>query len=189
MKSRKRRAVQSKRAKRGTPPQKVPRGVSIIAQRVPPYPAKWHAVNDWAFESLDNLGFDVESKPSRNPRVEIVRGSNILDIMDDEEAYARGVPLQDLDLVPPGPSRAKGGIRRVNLRLFTWVLDRVGLIAYDPQWIIGGYGFSGHSASASLARYVRSYALAVSKGIESRRLVVTAIDIVWWTAQEGTDYV
>jgi hypothetical protein len=177
-----------KRGRRHNLRNPIPRDVSIISHRVPPYVIKWHAVNDWAIESLGDL--DISVAPSRDRRVEAIRGSRVRDLLDDEEAYSAGIPLESLDeQFPRGPSRAVGGTRRVMIRLFTWIPDRTGQIAYSPQWIIAGHGFSAHSASASIARYIRSYALAVSRGIESRRLIVTAMDVVWWTANEKTDYV
>ncbi len=75
------------------------------------------------------------------------------------------------------------------IRLYSWVVDKDNPIAHSPQWIIAGHGMSGLSASSALHRYVHSYAMAVSRGIESRRLIVTAMDFVFWTAAYETDYV
>lgn len=172
-----------KRAKTRQPPWS---GAPIITPRVPPYAVRWHRVDDWAIEALSS--WDIKRAPTRNPRIETIRGTNVRDLTDDEEAFERGIGLEEIE-VDRGPSRDVGGKRRVMMRLLTWIPDKVGGIAYAPQWIVAGHGMSAHAASAGLARYVRSYALAVSRGIESRRLVVTAIDIVWWTASESTDYV
>lgn len=161
-------------------------GASIINSRVPSYATHWHKVDDWAGDSFGAM--DVSRPPTKNPRIATLRGVLVNDILDDEEAYERAIGLESIQ-VPRGPSGAVGGRRRVMIRLFTWVPDKIGGIAYAPQWIVAGHGMSAHSAAASLARYIRSYTLAVSRGIESRRLIVTAMDIVWWTEPEATDYV
>lgn len=166
----------------------IPRDVSIVSPRVPPYAVRWHRVEDWAYTAFGVM--DISVAPTKNPRIEAIRGQIVADLLDDEEAYERAVPLENFDeQVPRGPSREAGGTRRVTIRLLTWIPDKIGGIAYAPQWIIAGHGMSAHAASASLARYIRSYALAVSRGIESRRLIVTAMDVVWWTANETADYV
>lgn len=162
------------------------RGLSLISPTVPKYAAKWHRVEDWALESLSL--YDVTRAPSRDARIEAIRGQLVNDLSDDEEAYERAVGLEDIE-IDRGPSGAVGGKRRVMIRVLTWIPDKIGGIAYAPQWIVAGHGMSAHAASAALARYIRSYALAVSRGIESRRLIVTAIDVVWWTANESADYV
>lgn len=158
------------------------------------YTARWHRVYAWAVDSLEPM--DISRPPTKyHNRIETVRGIAVDDLTDDEEAFDRGIPLEWIDIAP-GPAgqyrdkaRAGGGRRRVMIRLLSWVVDKDNPIAFSPQWIVAGHGMSALAASASLGRYIRSYALAVSKGIESRRLVVTAMDVVWWTAPENTDYV
>lgn len=160
------------------------------------YTSRWHRVRDWALEALEPA--DIRRIEARGPyanRIETYRGQMVRDLLDDEEAYDRGTPLEALEIMP-GPvgqyhdaKKLGGGRRRVMIRLFTWAVDRDNPIAYSPQWIVAGHGMSALAASSGLQRYVRSYALAVSKGIESRRLTVTAIDVGWWTANEGADYV
>lgn len=132
--------------------------------------------------------FPIADHP--NPRVAGWRGVTVNDVHDEEEAYERGTPLEVMSpLYGHAPNRQEGGYRRVSIRLLTWVIDERRRSAYDPQWITAGWGMTAKSASDSYDRYVESYANAVDKGIESRRLKVTAIEVVFWTASVHTDYV
>lgn len=136
-----------------------------------------------------NLG-DEDPFIPENPRVAGWRGSWVRDLDNEEEAFERGVPIHEgIDIVPPGPDRDTGGTRRVSIRLYTWTLDERHGAAYSPQWITTGWGMSGRSATLAHYRYLRDYALAVSRGIESRKLLATALEIVFWTAGPTTDYV
>jgi hypothetical protein len=160
-----------------------------IIDRPPPAAAKWHRVDDWAQEATANLGDVEEYVSGMNPRVSGWRGSWILDIDDNEEAFDKGVPLeQTIDVIPRGPGRKRGGYRRVSIRLFTWVIDTTHGDAYDPQWITTGWGMTAKAATHAHYRYLESYADAVARGIESRRLLATALEIVFWTASKTADY-
>lgn len=133
----------------------------------------------------------MDELPTRQPsndRITIRRAAMVYDLSDDEEAYNRGLGLESID-VPRGPTAEVGGRRRVIIRMLTWIPDDPGGIAYSPQWIVTGHGLTAHSASASHARYVRGYANAVARGIESRRLIVTAMELLWWTSSRDADYV
>jgi hypothetical protein len=161
----------------------------VILPHVPRYVLKWHTCNEWAREATENLG-DGDPFMSENPRVSGWRGTWVRDLENEEEAFERGVPIhKGIDVVPPGPTRDDGGTRRVSIRMHTWVLDARHGAAYDPQWITSGWGMSGRAATLAHYRYLYDYALAVSRGIESRKLLATALEIVFWTASHGTDYV
>lgn len=161
----------------------------VISPIVPAYVARWHAVDDWARAACENLGDEDVFVPT-NPRVSGWRGQWVRDIDDEEEAFERGVPIHEgIDIVPPGPKRDDGGTRRVSIRLYTWTLDERHGAAYSPQWVTTGWGMSGRAATYAHYRYLKDYATAVSRGIESRRLLATAVEIVFWTASAGTPYV
>lgn len=132
---------------------------------------------------------DREPIDSRNARIAGWRGVMVLDINNEEEAYERGTPVEMFGDVPIGPDRIDGGTRRVSIRLFTWVVDARRESAYAPSWITSGVGMSAAAASHAHSRYVEWYALQVARGIESRRLTATAMEIVFWTAGSSTDYV
>jgi len=147
---------------------------------------RWHRVDAWAESTVHG---DVEPFFSPNRRVAGWRGSWVLDINNEEEAFERGIPVEAFGEIPDGPGRDQGGARRVSIRLFTWTVNAGRQGAYEPQWITTGWGMSGRSAAHAHGRWVDAYADAVSHGIESRRLVATAMEIVYWTAGPSTDYV
>jgi hypothetical protein len=142
------------------------------------YTRKWHAVHDWAMEA--SLG-DVTLR-NGDPRRRSAEGLLVRNIEDDEEAAERGCPLEKLENLPNGPNKAEGGHRRVVIRLLTWLWDVRNQSAYQPQWGTFGTGMSARAATDSFRRYVRSYQDAVARGIESRRMIVTGMSIVWWTS-------
>ena len=132
------------------------------------YTRKWHRVRDWGLE-IAGL-WDIVPAHQPNPRIAIVRAALVKDISDAEEAFERGIPLQYMK-VTPGPTRIEGGLRRrVLVRIHTWIPDVLGEVGFSPQWIVAGHGMTARTASAAFNRYVRDYAMAVSRGIESRRL-------------------
>lgn len=149
------------------------------------YTARWHRVHAWATRVV--VG-DVDERPSRNPRVALVRGSWVLDMDDEDEAVRRAVELAELP-VELGPDGRAGGRRRVLVRLYTWVIDLRHGVAHDPQWITTGEGLTARASAAAHNRYLRAYAAAVTAGIESRRLGATAMEVAFWTAGSAVPYV
>lgn len=152
----------------------------------PAYVVRWHRVDEWA---RDNVLGDVATFESDNARVAGYRGTWVWDVNDDEEAYDRGIPVERFDDVPDGPGRERGGTRRVSIRLYTWVVDTKRHSCHEPQWITTGWGMTARTAAHAHGRWIDAYASAVAAGLESRRLVAVAMEIVFWTAAEGTDYV
>lgn len=188
MKSRRRRrGGQTKKVRRDTP--RVD-GV-VIHRTVPEYARKWHRVHDWAYEAVAARGGrDVEpAAHPRNTRIDGWRSAWVRDLDNEEEAYDEGTPLELFQDVEEGPNRDVGGSRRVSIRAFTWTVNAGRQGAYDPQWITIGWGMSARAATHAAGRWVDDYANAVSRGVESRRLIATAIEIVFWTAGPTTDYV
>lgn len=164
-------------------PPRVPR---TSWRAVAPYVSRWHAVYDWATDVL--WAADELPVTTPNPRVMKRRGAWVADIDDNEEAYERGAPVEDMN-VPRGPKQTEGGRRRVLVRAYMWTVDEVAGSVYEPQWITMGVGSTACMASDAFARWVRRYAYAMDQGIASRRLVATAIEVTWWTARESSDYV
>lgn len=158
----------------------------VISPRVPPYAARWHRVESWAESSV--IG-DLTPFATGNKRVAGYRGSWVMNLHDDEEAYERGIPVDGFDDVVTGPGRDDGGHRRVSIRLYTWTINAGREGAYEPQWITTGWGMTARSATHAHSRWIAAYADAVAHGIESRRLVATAMELVFWTASESADYV
>lgn len=156
-------------------------------RKVAPYVRRWHAVNDWASDVLGLADEVFVTQP--NPRVAKRRAQWVRDAADNEEAYDRGRPLEDMGGFPRGPKQVDGGRRRVLVRAYTWTLDEAAGSVYEPLWITLGVGHTARQATDGAERYIRSYMFAVSRGVESRRLVVTAIEVVWWTASQSVDYV
>lgn len=162
----------------------------VILSRVPTYAAKWHRVHDWAYDVVGASGRDiVPAEHPRNTRIAGWRSSWVLDINNEEEAYERGAPVEAFGDIIEGPARDDGGTRRTSVRLYTWTINNGRQGAYDPQWITTGWGMSARSAAHAHGRWIDAYANAVAHGIESRRLVATAIEVVFWTAGPWTDYV
>lgn len=152
------------------------------------YTARWHRVDRWAWNALD-LGDVTENDPP-NPRISVRHGTWVDDPWNDEEAAERAVDLAVLALpASEAPSQKQTGVRRVAIRVHTWLVELDTRSVYSPQWITTGQGFSPHAAVLDHNRYVRAYANAVAHGIESRRLGVTAMEIVWWTARESARHV
>lgn len=159
-----------------------PYGDAFAARR---YTARWHRVHDWATREI--MG-DISEPPSKVSRVALVRGQLVFDLADEEEAESRALELAEFPL-RVGPDGRAGGRRRVVIRVFTWVVDLRQGVLYDPTWITTGRGFTARAAAASHNRWIRAYADSVDAGNESRRLVATAQEIAWWTAQTATPYV
>lgn len=134
-------------------------------------------VHDWAMDAA--IG-DVTLR-NGDPRRRSAEGLLVRDIDDSEEAAERGIPLERLH-IDDGPNKEEGGHRRVVIRLLTWLWDVRQQDVYKPQWGQFGTGMTALEATRAFNRYVRDYANAVTKGIESRRLIVTGMSIVWWTS-------
>lgn len=153
------------------------RPLAAEAEFAAAYTRKWHTVHSWAAE---NTVGDVTLR-NGDPRRRSSEGLLVRDIDDSEEAGERGIPLQEMHLAP-GPGKDEGGIRRVVIRLLTWEWDVRQQSAYKPQWGTFGTGLTVREAVAAFNRYMRMYAHAVAKGIESRRLIVTGMSVVYWTS-------
>lgn len=151
------------------------------------YTARWHRFDAWASRGLP--GEIANRDPRGAPRISIRRGSWVDDLLDDEEAEAKAVDLAILEFRREGPRGDFAGRRRVLIRCHTWLVDEQAGVLYDPQWITTGEGMTGRSAVAAHNRYVRAYASSVLHGIESRLLRATAMEVVWWTASQHTNFV
>lgn len=143
-------------------------------------------MNEWAAEVLGISDEVFVTQP--NPRIAKRRGVWVRDIDDNEEAYERGRGIEDLE-VPPGPRQDEGGRRRVLIRIYSWTVDEVAGSVYEPMWITLGVGSTARQASDHFARKVRAYSFALERGIESRKLIATAMEVTWWTARESSSYV
>jgi hypothetical protein len=166
------------------------------------YTSRWHRVAAWAEDALALGGYDeVGEEGARvhggsyyrrakdSARVEQRAVARVRDLTDAEEAYERGLPLESLDAFPEGPGRDRGGQRRVVVTALTWVPDHEGEVCYDPAWVTLGHGMTARTAAAAAARFVRAYEQALAARVVSRELWFTALEIKFWTAPHGTDYV
>jgi len=161
----------------------------VISPAVPAYTRKWHRVDEWAYDVVAARGDVTAAEHPRNTRIAGWRAMWVFDINNEEEAFERGIPVEWMGDVVTGPDRDHGGTRRISIRLFTWTVNSGRRGAYDPQWITTGWGMSARAAAHAHGRWIDSYGNAVAHGIESRRLVATAIECVFWTAGPTTDYV
>lgn len=147
------------------------------------YTARWHRIDRWAENTI--MGDLSARDPRGNDRLSIRHGSWVMEEWNDEEAAERAIDLSELFL-PPGPTQAVGGVRRVAIRLYTWVIEESTRSVYNPQWITTGQGFSAASAVRQHNRYLNAYVNAVAHGVESRRLGATAMQVIWWTSPANT---
>lgn len=161
-----------------------------MLSRAPSYVLRWHRVLSWAEDVTTRPGWDifVSKRESSSLRVEVRACSRVSNINDPEAAFDFGVPLEHIDIAD-GPSRDVGGLRRVVITGLTWVLDETEEDAYDPQWITIGWGMTGHQCTAAAHRFIRAYEIAVTRGLESKRLLVTVLEVKFWTAAASSDYV
>jgi hypothetical protein len=160
------------------------------------YTGRWHRVKYWQEEALAIEGFEevkphvVKFAPKQNgTRVERLAVSRVRDLENEEEAYARGIPLGRLHDLPIGPGRHMGGMRRVVITVLTWVPDEKYEIADDPAWINIGWGMTAKQASRRAAAFVHGYARALANFTASRELIFTALEIKYWTAKQGSTYI
>lgn len=165
----------------------LPVGVlGVLLLRPPRHVIKWHKVDDWAREVLEPSDVIPYRDRFKNPRIAGYTGLWVTDLDDEEEASTRGVPFSHLTpLVPPGPGRHEGGFRQVSIRVLAWDYVKINGVGYslDPRWLTVGWGFS---ASEACARYARKIQHMPE---QYRHIIVTAREIVFWTAGKDADYV
>jgi len=151
------------------------------------YTRLWHDVQEWAEAVCSGLE-EWSPWPDEHPRASKIRGLIVDDLDNEEEAFKRGVPIFDLvDWLGPwqAPGRVEGGHRRVILRVFTWVKDRDNDVAYAGEWLKIGDDMSAKAADAHARRWAREYEEQLSRGFASREIIMTAIEIAWWTQRES----
>ena len=169
----------------------LPGGSRPILPRPPVYVLKWHRVDDWAYRVLEPMDL-YHFSTSRNPRLGGWRGQLVGNIHDAEEAHERGIPLERAPEFSGAPSVGAGGWRRVSIRAMTWekseITDRYQALL-NPQWITTGWGMSARTAALKHERYIERYQSMLDLHRESRKLIVTAWEIVYWTASQSADYV
>jgi hypothetical protein len=160
-----------------------------VITQAPAYVEKWHRALEWAWSVVAARG-DVEpATHPRNTRIAGWRSTWVFDVHNEEEAFDKGIPVEWFGDILEGPNRELGGSRRVSVRLYTWMVNSGRQGAYDPQWITTGWGMSARAASHAHGRWIDAYGNAVAHGVESRRLIATAMEVVFWTAGPTTDYV
>lgn len=170
------------------------------------YARKWHRVSAWVDDELSMAGYDevggdrtrgkarvwggsYYSRAKDPTRVERRAVARVHDLTDAEEAYEKGIPLQYLGDFGEGPGRDAGGQRRVVITALTWSADDKHEVCYDPAWITLGHGMTARTAAAAASRWVTGYQDALAAHVESRRLILTALEIKFWTAPWGANYV
>jgi hypothetical protein len=149
------------------------------------YTAKWYRVLAWAERAIESMqGFEPAtfSTAKLSARVKQLSASRVFELRDSEEAYERGLPLEEFANLPRGPRRAPGGYRRVIINAYTWVPDHEAAVGYDPAWITLGWGMTAHEAVAAAHRFVKDYGQKLERQIVSRELLVTAFEVKFWTA-------
>lgn len=150
------------------------------------YTRRWHRTYEWALSCLPPM-WEIAINPLSDPRVQQIKGAIVDNLYDEEQAFKKGIPLEEMYFYR-GPTMAEGGRRRVIIRALTWVPDYKGEVAYDMQWATVASRFTGQATSAAANRYIASYAHACALGIESRRILVTAMEIRFWTqSKSATD--
>jgi len=157
-------------------------------EKVEAYVAKWHATYDWAVSTVEGATGDAVSWPDASDRVEKIRGSIVRDLENEEEAYRKAVPIDEIMewLSGPAPGRADAGRRRVVIRAYTWTIDDENEAAYDPEWIKLGEDMTPHAARAWAMRWMRDYQDALIEGTASREIRATALEILYWTQAESS---
>jgi hypothetical protein len=157
----------------------------------PRYVIKWHRVDDWAQQALEPMDL-YHYRDRREPRISGWRGQVVVNLKDGDEAYERGIPLENSPLFLGAPTAQTGGYRRVAIRVHTWERSNVSDMfqtLQDPRWITTGWAFSANAAAAKHVRYLQTYTGLLAKGWESRKLIATAFEIIWFTGGPDTDYV
>lgn len=155
------------------------------------YTAKWYRVLAWAELAITSMqGFEATTlaKAHLSPRVKQLAATRVFELRDSEEAYERGLPLEEFANLPRGPRRGPGGYRRVIINAYTWVPDHEAGVGYDPAWITLGWGMTAHEAVAAAHRFVKDYGQKLERQIVSRELLVTAFEVKFWTASATAEY-
>ncbi len=180
------------------------------------YTRKWHAVDDWAFDSLSLMDREVydphagkkrrrsghwaefrPGSPKDHRRFGYWFGWQGLLVSDmkyaelvEERAWNLLLHKQDLAFLDGAPDIDKGGLRRVEIHAYTWLFDpRSGLVDNPAFILLSQRSFSAASAVKRVHRYIRNYTAGIDAGKDSRMQVVAAWRISWSTAAIGSDYV
>lgn len=155
------------------------------------YTERWHRVARWAERATFIEGFDelpLERGRGRgNARVGGFAATAVNNLKDAEEAFERGVPLDTFGNLVGGPRRDLGGTRRVVITAFTWKADEENEIGYDPGWITLGWGMTAHEAGAAMHRFIKEYGARQRGPMPTYQLIVTAIEVKFWTQSEAAD--
>jgi hypothetical protein len=169
----------------------LPPGGRPLLPSPPAFVRKWHRVDDWAQQVLSIMDL-YHYRDRREPRISGWRGQVVVNMNDGDEAYERGIPLERSPLFLGAPKADVGGYRRVAIRAHTWEKSEVSDMfetLQNPRWITTGWAFSANAAAANHVNYVRNYGALLAKGWESRKLIVTAWEIIWFTGGPTVDYV
>lgn len=150
------------------------------------YTEKWHVTQQWAFDVLE---WDSPTDwGEANPRVTRVRAAIVLDADNEEEAFKLAIPVERIEewlASVKAPGRGAAGRRRVVIRLFTWVIDRQGGVAYDGEWLKIADDMSALAATARAIRWAHEYADSLIAETASREIRMTQVEIVWWTSGDS----
>ena len=154
------------------------------------YVLKWHNVYDASHKLLQQISRPRETSISDRALLIQSRVKGCKDIDNEEAAYEHGETMDTvLDWFRASlPLRTEGGTRRCILRIHTWEIDEEGQIGYNPKWLTIGGGQTGHATVRKAARWCREYIESIDKGYVSREVLVTAVEIVFWTSAYRTDY-
>lgn len=169
---------------------RIPKHSSPLSANPIPYVRKWHAVRDGVGAFLSNVGPIRETSISPRALLLQARIPGCNDIDNEEKAYEYGESMEVvLDwLQAELPRRDDGGTRRCVLRLHTWEVDEESQLGFNPKWLSIGGGMTAHATIAKARRWARKYIESIDEGFVSRRVVVTAVEFVFWTAAYRTDY-
>lgn len=169
---------------------RIPSNSKLIVASPIKYVRKWHFVLDRAGFLLTKVG--VVKETSLSPRALLLqaRVPGCENIDNEESAYEYGETMEVvLDwLLTEMPRRNEGGTRRCVLRLHTWEVDDESSIGFNPKWLSIGGGQTAHATIAKSRRWARKYIESIDDGFVSRRVVVTAVEFVFWTSAYRTDY-
>jgi len=105
-----------------------------------------------------------------------------------EEAYRRGEDIAALEnyLDLGAPDERAGGRRRVVVRVYSWVIDEEFKLGYDPEWLKVADDMSVKRAVAYVVRWAKNYDRLLQKGLESRFIKWTQLEIAFWTMGQAT---
>lgn len=132
------------------------------------------------------VGWDpIHVETSR--RVAGFAASAVMNPRDAEEAFERGMLLDEFGNLPSGPRRDLGGFRRVVITAYTWKADDENEIGYDPGWITLGWGMTAHEAGAAMHRFIKEYGGRQRGPMPTYQLIVTAIEVRFWTTSSASE--